>query len=225
MSSCVCPSNRNPNWISSKTFRAVNNDKNLNKNWFLLSFGELSDYRKSLLGRGSHGSKASVASGMEELLRDFPCINFTKKRENGRCSNNAFEFLTTGLSRHRMQCVREDIVKFKSLGHKSVEKSAYVPSPRPWVSIRVTVMGSCPNPLSPLLWSSNGVEHSFDYPCYHEWYIVPPMGSCRILLSSCSIAFGKTVGAWCVHHNSAATSPPPLSSSSPHTKILWTQYT
>ncbi len=48
--SCVWPTTRNPNLTSSNTFLAVNNDKNVKKYLFLLSFTQLSIWSNNFFG-------------------------------------------------------------------------------------------------------------------------------------------------------------------------------
>jgi hypothetical protein len=138
----------------SNTSIAVNNDRNVNKCWFLLSLTQLSIWSNKFLGKGFKPTIWSRVCNLH-MECDFLYNIHAKNELCGGCSNNTFDSKTRASSKVCKRHNKDPIVKLGSFGHNSLEYCAYFSSSWPCAIILVRVMGNCPSSYIILLHTYN----------------------------------------------------------------------
>ncbi len=127
ISSCVWPTTRNPSLTSSNISFTINNDINVNKYLFLLSFTQLSIWSKKIIGNGL-GPTFSFGVFNSLVLQDLLCKKCAKNAFWRRCSNNILDSQAGAFCKVQRSRNNDPIVKLGSLGHNSLEYCAYFSS-------------------------------------------------------------------------------------------------
>jgi hypothetical protein len=121
---------KNPNLTSSNISFVFNNDRNINKCWFLLPFTQLPIWSNKFFDKGC---APIVWSGVcnSHMQHNFLCKRCANNEFYKGCSNNNFNSEIEIASKVRKSCSKDPIMKLGSFGHNSLEYCAYLSSPWP----------------------------------------------------------------------------------------------
>jgi hypothetical protein len=200
---------KNPSFTSSNTSFILNNERNVNKCQFLLSFTQLSIWSNKFLGKGLAPIIFSNVRN-SRMQCNFPCKRWTKNESYGGSSNNSFDSTIGATSKAQKSRNIDPIVKLGSFGHNSFEYWAYISSPCPWATCESNRQLSKPRyhfvthcslgtsifTWSILSWITHG-NSSFDWTNFilHVWHKFLHDSWCKMCFLS-FISYSNTLLLW-----------------------------